>query len=46
MDYLKCDFRGHCQKLRCIYNDRGKCDMWDDISIPEDVNNCNNYEEN
>lgn len=38
------DIRGHCH-LHCIYNDKGKCDMWDDICIPEDVNTCDNFEE-
>ena len=43
---LKSDFRGHCRRVRCIYNDGGRCDMWDDIYITENVFKCENYEEN
>ena len=39
------DIRGHCNRV-CIYNNNGRCDMWDDIYIPENVFKCENYEEN
>ena len=39
------DIRGHC-KRNCIYSDNGRCDMWDDFAMPEDVNKCDNYTEN
>lgn len=39
------DIRGLCNRS-CIYNDNGKCDMFDDISMPDDVDGCNNYVEN
>lgn len=39
------DIRGLC-KRNCIYNDNGKCDMFDDISMPDSIDECNNYVEN
>lgn len=36
------DIRGHCNR-DCIYSDNGRCDMWDDFDMPEDVNKCDNY---
>lgn len=39
------DVRGFCNR-NCIYSDNGRCDMWDDFAIPEDVDNCDNYSEN
>lgn len=39
------DIRGLCNRS-CIYNDKGKCDMFDDISMPDNVDECNNYIEN
>lgn len=45
-DNCKCnDIRGYC-KRNCIYSDNGRCDMWDDIDMPDDVNDCDNFEEN
>lgn len=35
------DTRGHC-KRECVYNDNGRCDMWDEISVPEENENCDN----
>ena len=41
-DNCKCnDIRGYC-----IYSDNGRCDMWYDIDMPYDVNDCDNFEEN
>lgn len=40
------DTRGLCDRRHCIYNDDGKCDMFDDISMPDSVDECNNYVEN
>ena len=42
-DDLREDIRGHCDR-HCIYNDGGRCDMWDDISMPDDINKCDNFE--
>ena len=39
------DIRGYCNR-DCIYSDNGRCDMWDDFAMPEDVNKCDNYVEN
>ena len=39
------DIRGYCNR-NCIYCDNGRCDMWDDFDMPEDVDNCDNYSEN
>lgn len=39
------DIRGLCDRRNCIYND-GKCGMFDDISMPDSVDECNNYVEN
>ena len=39
------DIRGYCNR-NCIYSDNGRCDMWDDIDMPDDVNKCDNYTEN
>ena len=39
------DIRGYCNR-DCIYCDNGRCDMWDDFAMPEDVNKCDNYTEN
>lgn len=39
------DIRGYC-KRNCIYSDNGRCDMYDDIDMPDDVNDCDNFEKN
>ena len=39
------DIRGYCNR-DCIYCDNGRCDMWDDFAMPEDVNKCDDYIEN
>ena len=39
------DIRGYYNR-DCLYSDNGKCDMWDDFAMPEDVNKCDNYTEN
>ena len=41
---MKEDIRGFCDR-DCIYSDDGRCDMWDDIDMPEEVENCDNYEQ-
>ena len=33
------DIRGYCNR-NCIYNDNGRCDMWDAFAMPEDVDKC------
>ena len=38
------DNRGSCDK-HCIYNDNGRCNMFDDISMPDNVSECRNYTE-
>lgn len=38
------DIRGVCPRTDCLWNDSGKCDMWDEPDIPENVNECDNYE--
>ena len=44
-DNCKCnDIRGYC-KRNCIYSDNGICNMWDDIDMPDDVNDCDKFEE-
>ena len=30
-------------RFRHRYNDSGRCNMWLDISMPENVENCDNY---
>ena len=45
MNDLKEDIRGHCPRINCVYNDGGKCDMWDDFAMPEDVNKYDNFDE-
>lgn len=35
------DIRGTCHKP-CLYNDNGKCDMWDEISVPDETEKCDN----
>lgn len=37
------DLRGFCTRRDCGYNDSGRCNMWLDISMPENVENCDNY---
>ena len=39
------DLRGKCNR-NCIYSDNGKCDMWIDCAMPDDVNKCDKYTEN
>ena len=39
------DIRGHCNR-NCLYSDKSKYNMWDNFCMPDDVNNCDNYEEN
>lgn len=36
------DIRGYCNR-DCIYSDNGRCCMWDNFDMPEDVNKCDNY---
>lgn len=38
---LREDIRGICHRP-CIYNDKGKCDMWDEISVPDESEKCDN----
>ena len=38
---LREDIRGICHKP-CLYNDKGKCDMWDEISVPDETEKCDN----
>lgn len=38
---LREDIRGICHRL-CIYNDNSKCDMWDEISVPNETEKCDN----
>lgn len=26
----------------CIYNDKGRCDMWDELSVPDESEKCDN----
>lgn len=26
----------------CIYNDEGRCDMWDELSVPDESEKCDN----
>lgn len=40
------DTRGYCGRKSCIYNDCGRCDMWDDVDMPDDVMTCDNYVDN
>ena len=42
---MKEDIRGKCNR-NCLYSDNGKCDMWDDCAMADDVNKCDNYTEN
>ena len=42
---MKEDIRGYCNR-NCIYSDNGRCDMWDDFAMPEEIDKCNNYTEN
>ena len=35
------DIRGHCNRV-CIYNDNGRCDMWDELSVPSKNERCDN----
>ena len=44
-DDIREDIRGYCNR-NCIYCDNGRCNMWDDFAMPEDVNKCDNYTEN
>ena len=39
------DIRGNYNR-DFIYSDNGKCDMWDDFAMLDDVNKCDNYTEN
>ena len=41
MSMLREDIRGICHRP-CIYNDEGKCDMWDEISVPDETEKCDN----
>lgn len=40
------DVRGVCPRTECIWNDSGHCDMWDDLDMPENVRECDNYSMN
>ena len=35
------DIRGICHRP-CIYNDEGRCDMWDELSVPDESEKCDN----
>lgn len=37
------DIRGYCDR-NCIFSDDdGRCDVWDDIEMPIDINKCRDY---
>lgn len=38
---LREDIRGICHRP-CIYNDKDKCDMWDELSVPDETEECAN----
>lgn len=38
---LREDVRGICHRP-CIYNDKGRCDMWDELSVPDESEKCDN----
>lgn len=38
---LREDIRGICHRPY-VYNDNGKCDMWDEISVPDETEKCDN----
>ena len=38
---LREDTRGVCHR-HCIYNDNGRCDMWDELSVPDETEECAN----
>lgn len=38
---LREDIRGICHRP-CIYNDKDKCDMWDQLSVPDETEECAN----
>lgn len=38
---LREDIRGICHRP-CIYNDKDKCDMWDELSVPNETEECAN----
>lgn len=38
---LREDLRGICHRP-CIYNYEGKCDMWDELSVPDETEKCDN----
>ena len=40
---LREDLRGICHRP-CIYNDEGKCDMWDELSVPDETEKCDNQQ--
>ena len=42
---IKEDIRGYCNR-NCIYSDNGRCDIWDNFAMPEEIDKCNNYTEN
>lgn len=35
------DTRGICHRP-CIYNDNDRCDMWDELSVPDETEECAN----
>lgn len=41
---LREDIRGTCHKS-CLYNDEGKCDMWDELYVPDETEKCENQTE-
>lgn len=41
---LEEDLRGYCERRNCLYNEEGRCAMRDGISMPDDVDNCDNFE--
>ena len=38
---LREDIRGICHRP-CIYNDKDRCDMWDELSVPNETEECEN----
>lgn len=41
---LREDIRGICH-IPCIYNDESKCDMWDELSVTDKAEKCDNQQE-
>lgn len=44
MSIFEENIKGWCERRDCLYNENGRCEMWDEMMMPDDVDDCENFE--